>query len=249
MSGNIPDRDKKELCLKSGNRCAIPNCHQLLVIDDPGNDKNSIVAVMAHIKGENPGAARYDPTLPEKERNTYKNLIVVCPTCHKVIDDQENIYTVEYLLKVKQDHEKWIVTNYQKEVPNVTFAELAEVMQYISSSALPITQSFDVIPPKDKILKNHLSPQIEGLLVMGLTKVVQVKQYINSHHDIQFAERLVNGFIKEYNRLKYVENFEADDLFLNLLDFSANHKTEFVYKAAGLSVLSYLFEKCEVFEK
>jgi hypothetical protein len=249
MSGNIPDKDKKELCLKSGNRCAFPNCHRILVVDDPINGNDSIVAVMAHIKGEKPGAARYDDSLPEKERNKYDNLILICPTCHKIIDDQENIYTIEKLYKIKQEHENWIFTLYEEETPKLTFVELAEVMRYISESEVSLQQSYEVITPKEKILKNNLSSQVEGLLVMGLTKATMIKEYLNSHPEMQFADKLVNGFIKEYKRLKFVEQLKADDLFFALLDFASCYKTEFIYRAAGLAVLSYLFEKCEVFEK
>lgn len=249
MSGYVSDKDKKELCLKSGNRCAVPSCHQPLVVDDPAGNQNSIIAVMAHIRGENAGAARFDFTLPEEERNRYKNLILVCPTCHKIIDDQQHIYTVQYLLELKDAHEKWISSSLKEQIANVTFAELAEVMKYIGSVQISIPSSLEVITPKDKILKNHLSAQVEGMLVMGLTQVVQVKEFLNSHHDIRFAERLVDGFVKEYKRLKYVEQLEADGLFWTLLDFSSDHRKEFIYQAAGLAVLSYLFEKCEVFEK
>jgi len=249
MSGNLQDKVKKELCLKSGNRCALPNCHQLLVIDVPQNGKSSIIAVFAHIKGENVGSARYDPNFPVEERNGFRNLIVVYPTCHKIIDDQEEIYTIEYLVKLKKDHEEWIMKRYEEEVINVTFKELSEVMHYIADNASISSGSLELIPPKEKIIKNDLSPKVEKLIVMGLTKANQVKSYINSHFDLEFANKLVNGFSKEYKRLKYVEELEADDLFFALLDFSSDYKSEFLYKAAGLSILSYLFEKCEVFEK
>ncbi len=249
MSGNIPDRDKKILCLKSGNRCAIPICQKILVIENPGNDKDSIIAVMAHIKGEKLGAARYDPDMTDVDRNSYPNLILVCQNCHKIIDDQSNTYTVDHLKSIKLDHETWIVESTTREMSNITFKELADVTGFLSSGQVISETSYTVVPPKDKIHKNKLSPQIEGLIVMGLTQAPQVSNYINSHHDLQFADNLAQGFITEYNRLRYVEELQEDNLFYSLLDFASAQKSDFTHRAAGLAVQSYLFEKCEVFEK
>ena len=51
---NLSDRVKKELCAKSGNRCAFPGC--------PNNLYSSEASVgeICHIEGLNPGAARYN---------------------------------------------------------------------------------------------------------------------------------------------------------------------------------------------
>src|SRR5208337_5236390 len=108
MSGNINVREQKILCLRSGNRCALPECRALLVIEKTVGDKESIIGEMAHIKGEQPTAARYDPTMSDEERNSYENLILVCRNHHKAIDDQPNTYTVEKLRTIKQAHEAWV---------------------------------------------------------------------------------------------------------------------------------------------
>ena len=249
MSGNITDKDKKILCLKSGNRCALDHCQQKLVVDGPRGADYSIIAVMAHIKGEKPGSARYDPSMIDKERNAYPNLILVCQNCHKVIDDQPDIYTADRLLEIKQMHESWILESTEREILNVTFSQLAEVTGFLCSVQLSNTSYYTVISPKDKIQKNQLSSEIEKLIVLGLLQAPQVSDYINSHHDLRFADDLAQGFITEYNRLKYVEQLASDELFYGLLDFASARKSDFLLRAAGLAVLSYLFEKCEVFEK
>ena len=74
--------------MKSGGRCAIPECRRELVIDKTLADKESIVGEMAHIKGEKQKSSRYDTNMTDKERNSYDNLILVCRIHHKMIDDQ-----------------------------------------------------------------------------------------------------------------------------------------------------------------
>ncbi len=249
MSGDIPRKEQKILCLKSGNRCALPDCHRVLVIDGTQNDRESIIGVMAHIKGENPTAARYDPDMADKERNSYPNLLMICANCHKVIDDQPKTYTVERLSQIKAEHENWVIESMKKEVMNVTFEELATVTNYLISGSTVQNDSFVLIPPKEKIKKNELSYISEQLIIMGMTQVNQVADFIAHAPDIEFGEHLKQRFVVEYERLKNEEKLTGDDLFNSLHDFASNGNNEFKNRAAGLAVLVYLFEKCEVFEK
>ena len=249
MSGTIPVRDQKVLCTRSGNRCAMPECHKVLVVGKTGDDGESLVAQMAHIKGERATSPRYDVSMTDPERNSYGNLILVCNNCHKVIDDQPSTYSVERLHEIKSQHEKWVVELTEKEIINVTFAELSVVTKYIISGQFVSSDSLTIIPPREKIKKNDLSASIEQLITMGMTQVRQVNNFISKCPDIEFGERLTHGFVTEYKRLKNEEGLKGEDLFNALLDFASGKNNDFKNRAAGLTVLVYLFEKCEVFEK
>ena len=91
-------KDIKRLFAESKNQCAFPNCTTEMVIN------NSVVGDICHIKGQKPGSARYDEKQTEKERNNYNNLLILCKVHHKVIDDDEESYSVERLLKIKDSH-------------------------------------------------------------------------------------------------------------------------------------------------
>lgn len=249
MSGNIKDKDKKIVCIKSGNRCAMPACRRELVVDGSGNDDPSIIGILAHIKGENAGSARYNSGMSDDDRNSHKNLLLVCANCHKQIDDQPQTYTAEKLYEIKKEHEDWIRKSTESEVINVTFAELNVVTKYLVSGQYKPSDSFQVISPPDKIKKNGLSGEVGALIRMGTIQANQVTDYIDKAPDIDFGERLKQGFVKEYERLKNADGLKGDDLFMALLDFASGGSNDFKEKAAGLAVLVYLFEKCEVFEK
>lgn len=249
MSGNISHREQKLICIKSGNRCAIETCRKELVINKTNDGPYSIIAEIAHINGEKPTSARYDSNMTDIERNCYENLILVCGNCHKMIDDQPNAYTVEKLHQIKDSHERWILESTKNEIINISFAELEIITKYLSTSSYILNDSYTVIPPKDKIKKNGLSQNIEKLVIMGMTQVNQVSDFINKYPDIEFGERLRHGFVIEYENLKNNNGLDRDDLFHGLLDFASGGNNDFKIKAAGLSVLVYLFEKCEVFEK
>jgi hypothetical protein len=227
----------------------LPECRELLVVDGTGGDRDSIIAEMAHIRGENPTAARYDASMTDKQRNAYDNLILVCRNHHKKIDDQWKTYTVEKLHEIKKQHEAWARDSTEKEILNVTFAELETITKFLVSGQVCLDISLIVVPPKDKIKKNALSSTTEQQITMGLVQVKQVGDYIRKHPDTEFGERLRLGFVKEYERLKTEEHMSGDELFERLLGFACAGKTDFKEKAAALAVLAYLFEACEVFEK
>lgn len=62
----------------------------------------------AHIVGRGKNEARGKSNLTRKERDSYFNLILLCPTHHTLIDKNPQDYTVEKLHLLKDQHEYWI---------------------------------------------------------------------------------------------------------------------------------------------
>lgn len=257
MSETIKPKDAKILCTKSGNRCALSDCRQILVIEGNKKDPASLVAHMAHIKGKKPGkenkssSARYDETMTDIERNSYENLILVCPSCHKKIDDQPNTYNVELLHGIKKEHEAWIIKSTKKEVINISFSELDIITKHLIATTTTISDSLTLITPTAKIVKNGLSNSIKQMILIGMTQVKQVADFVEqiTAIDSDFTNRLIAGFVFEYERLRNEDGESGNELFERLLDFSCGGSSDFKQRAAGLSVLVYLFEKCDIFEK
>lgn len=97
----ISETTIKRLFAKCKNRCAMPECRAHLVIGE------TIVAEICHIRARRKGGARYDPTLSEEQKNESANLILLCPTCHKLADkDKTGAYPVGDLLEIKAEHER-----------------------------------------------------------------------------------------------------------------------------------------------
>lgn len=239
--------DVKILWGRSGDRCVL--CKTEL---SETNKKGEIYTVgeMAHISGERSGSARFDPTMDDEKRSRYENLILVCPTHHTIIDNDESTYTVEHLLALKSEHEDWVQNTLRNHIPDVTFAELQIIINFLigAPSSTQNAKNTISIPPKEKILKNDLSPNIEYLITIGMSQVRLIGQFLSEHEDIGFSERLKDGFVKKYKKIR-ASGLRGDALFYELLDFSSNNSSRFEIKAAGLSVLVYFFELCEVFEK
>lgn len=245
----IPQPDMKVLYMLSGAQCA--KCKKPLYITKAdGNVSN--LSEMAHIKGEKPDAARYEESMTDEERQSYANLMAMCPRCHKEIDDDEQTYTVEVLQLMKVEHEQEIVSKLESSINNVTSEELALTIKFLSTScSLSIKHDdYTVITPNEKIIKNDLSPQVANRITMGLAVFPLIKEYINkqSNIDFNFAENLKNCFVDKYLELKK-QFMDSDTIFAELWEFAKNGKADNNSVAAALSVVSYFFLECDIFEK
>ena len=122
---------QKRLFAVSGNRCAFRQCRQSLVDESTGK----VTARICHIEGNKPGAKRYDSNQPEKERQGFENLLLMCPVHHDVNDADDVAFTVEVLRTIKSEHE----AKYRDQSPPSSRAEelfLANVIVEVSDGSI-----------------------------------------------------------------------------------------------------------------
>ena len=93
---------------RAGGRCSNPTCRRALVHRPDEAADPSLIGEVCHIKAKSVGGPRYDENYPEEFREAYDNLLLMCRIDHKIIDDQPDIYTVDALRKLKNDHEAWV---------------------------------------------------------------------------------------------------------------------------------------------
>jgi hypothetical protein len=63
---------------------------------------------MAHIVASSDGGPRGSDPLAEADRNSYGNLILLCPNHHEEIDAEADRFPSEALRRMKSDHEEWV---------------------------------------------------------------------------------------------------------------------------------------------
>lgn len=253
MSSGISPRIQKLVIGPSGNRCARPECRTELASQPTVGNFRTVLGVLAHIKGEKPGSARYDAVQPDAKRNEAPNLLYVCGTCHTLIDGDPLTFTVEVLMAMKSAHEAWVQQALLQAAGNVTFAELESVCMGLVHTPMDPNISFSITPLLQKMDKNGLTPAIHQQLAVGLAIQPKVKDYIASaaRRDEAFPGRLRNGFLSAYAKLT-AQGHTGDALFYALADYamgqSATHPVPLPRRTAGLAVLCHLFAICEVFE-
>ena len=235
---------------RCGGVCCFPNCNVECVLEATNRDSSVTIGQIAHIEAKSNSGPRANPSLSDGERDVYPNLILLCPTHHRLVDARESTYTVDLLRRWKADCEARFRGHLAQGMAGIGFGELQVVTEALVNNGLPTSDSLSVIPPREKMVRNGLTDETEALFSIGLIQSKQVEQFVErmSGIDGTFIGRLTSGFVDEY-QLRVHEGLEGDSLFEAMRLFSAQGRTEIQYQSAGLAVLVYLFERCEVFEQ
>ena len=105
-SRRIPEWTRILLCTRAGGRCEFDGCQRYLfkhhVTFTEGNFAE--FAHMVAFSEQGPRGARSRPG----EIHAVDNLMLLCPICHKLIDDNPDKYTLETLRIYKKSHENQI---------------------------------------------------------------------------------------------------------------------------------------------
>ena len=110
----ITPKTRKQLWARSGNICAICYCH--LAENETEEDSFSIIGDECHIISKKPNGPRYIPNFGDYD--DISNLIILCKTHHKMVDDQFKKYSIDYLRSIKSKHEKWVADSLKKDKKN-----------------------------------------------------------------------------------------------------------------------------------
>lgn len=96
---------REALFLLSRGNCYAPGCKNRIM--EWAGDRWVALAEVAHIHGLNKGSRRFDARIPEPDRNSFRNLLLLCEKHHKLVDGKDTWanYPVVTLIAWKQDRE------------------------------------------------------------------------------------------------------------------------------------------------
>ena len=101
-------------------------------------------------------------------------------------------------------------------------------------------------PSVDKLAKNELSDDAAGLLRVGRRKEALVAAWFRKNRSADLGERVAEAFRRRYARLR--ESDRTPDQIFGHLQQYAGTGGDPGRQAAALAVLSYFFERCDIFE-
>jgi len=192
----------KHLFAASANRCSHPGCTQEMV-----TNRGIVVGEICHITASSRGGPRYDPKLNDDERDSFANLILFCPTHHKMADDDTARYTPALLHDLRQ-------MSARSGFVELTAADLAKVEKLHAAhvtinvgrgSRVRVEHAQEVhaqtvkVARKTKVKKVAHPHSIEGHLEMSC----YVKYLIRRYQKVQHGDK------DKIGRGKYVIIFNA----------------------------------------
>lgn len=93
----------RKLWSQCGGYCQRPDCNQYLFAESGG--KSVSLANVAHVIGHGTDGPRSEHELAEKiDKDGFDNLIMLCLSCHKIVDELESQYPVEEIQSWKNHH-------------------------------------------------------------------------------------------------------------------------------------------------
>jgi hypothetical protein len=103
----IPDLTRLLLFVRAGGRCEFDGCPRYLM-EHPVTLTEGNFAQVAHIVAFRPDGPRGRAGRRPNDIHKVENLMLLCPQCHKLIDDHSEEYTRRTLAEYKRRHEGWI---------------------------------------------------------------------------------------------------------------------------------------------
>ncbi len=131
---------------------------------------------------------------------------------------------------------------------DVQFPEVEMVLRTLETRSTPQSDEIRPVPPR-KLEANSLSDAVALLLKAGMGSSNKVRDYFSGHHDPELGDRVAQAFRSEYEALRN-SNHTPDDIFARLqLIGNGTILATPSRQAATLTVLAYLFEECDIFER
>ena len=209
---------------RSGNKCAFPDCRKTLVVHETSTDDASIIGEEAHIVAQKEDGPRGQSPLTPEQRDKYDNLILLCSSDHKIIDDQVNKYTVEVLKQLKLDHENWIKSSLSYGLKKVKddelyasyiekFIEMTDLHNWINWTSWILGAS-EIFPKKQfdslKLLPDYIVSRIwPGRYPMLEASLINFKNVLNDLIRVYYEYPKIrsDGYAIE----KFYKDFDHND--------------------------------------
>lgn len=102
---DIPAPVTNRLFALSGNQCAFPGCANTVTYQVSPGEQPVTLAQRAHIVGVGRQGPRSRAVSLSDKVDAVENLMLLCGTCHLIVDRNPRIYSVAVLAKFKADHE------------------------------------------------------------------------------------------------------------------------------------------------
>lgn len=134
----------------------------------------------------------------------------------------------------------------QEDITSLTYEPIKTLLRAMSKNGGNINP--DIIPVSvEKLQYNQLSSDVEALLAAGRRKENLVNDLLLRWPDPEYGEELAKSFRTKYQSLRD-SGTNPDKIFVELKTFAGGDTGEVTAQVSSLAVLSYFFERCDIYE-
>jgi len=210
----INDKTRKILWARSGNRCAYCRCE--LVLDrSTADDSEAVVGDECHIIGQQVDGPRGATTDSRTNLDGYNNLVLLCKTHHKLVDDQPLKFTVKFLNELKCSHEAWVKQCLEPYKQGTKLPELLLLDRIHTGKELMV-----IFGGVYSHLFDHDEPQNEQEMELLGGFLQEVEDWIDAWGEIESGDRVRAGF----ELSKRIKELEALDFYIFALPIKQSVK-------------------------
>lgn len=138
--------DKETLAKRARQLCSNPDCQSSTSGPHTRPDRAINTGVAAHICAAAPGGKRYDSDMTPEERGRIGNAIWLCQTCAKLVDSDEQEYTVELLRRWKEEHERSLAQDLKGSRQNIK--DVTEIARKLDRKIEGIAEDIAIVSHK-----------------------------------------------------------------------------------------------------
>lgn len=189
----INEATKVLLFVKTAGRCEL--CNES-VIKDMTTHKNLVWGEMAHIYAFSKNGPRAHKN--QIGKNDVDNLLLACPNCHEKIDKkgQEKHYSVEYLQKMKSEHEARV-----KLATSFTSRQQTKVLKMVANINNE-TVKLSTLDMVNALMNEKLLPYEEKNEEINFTQSAGLGNGVYWKSKSQEIDKSLNKFYSDLNREK-----------------------------------------------
>jgi hypothetical protein len=185
-------------------------------------------------------------SLPAAANQRLVDLGAAHPTIEIAVLGEAELRNVVMGLALHQLEDLFGVVPSQRTLEKLNFAALRPVVMAIQRRE-PDAEPLMGAPSPNKLQKNALSGDAAGLLRQGRRREKLVQDFFDAWPDPSFGEDVAEAFRTRYQALKAV-GLGPDQIFGQLQTFAGGMDGDPSQQGAVLAVMSYFFERCDIFE-
>lgn len=158
----VPDRTRLLLFVRAGGRCEFDGCNRYL-LEHHLTKTDGIFAQMAHVWAFSPQGPRGRKRPGKTHVHAVSNLILLCPECHKLVDDHPDEYTATVLRKHKKAHEDRVFMLTETKPDRQTIALVLKARIGGRTASVSLAEIQESVAPR------YLSPR--DVVIIDLTDI------------------------------------------------------------------------------